>query len=232
MSAVRLARASFRELVVQAVQLRRELVQPVKYGDIRDQRMTKRAALAEALRNARCDAARIEQVRRIIGEASRQPDSTRAISAFVSEVRRKMSVTHEYQGACDRPPSAGLDNIFLNAAGFTALLSECVSFDVTPHELVALATADTPEEGFGVLTDIDAHCADIERKQRRLRELCVEAAAAVELSDFRFDAEGSNPASGIFRRRFAMADVVASEPLPAAVERLVQALAVQSSERS
>lgn len=184
----------FDEAIDEALAIYRELVAASStYGDARDEKLSARGYLNEALRNARTTLPKIEALDKVVAKLPEDGNSN--LLRFVAQVTKQAAATRVDQG-CNLRPVTGNLHYFVNSDNnaMVGVIVESNSIGSNPFELVALAayraTRDFPEN-FGRIDDWDKHHAALEEKRRRLNELY--AAIALAWKDAPIEWDGVSP---------------------------------------
>ncbi|MFZ3176309.1 MAG: hypothetical protein WA146_15555 [Thiobacillus sp.] len=184
----------FEQAVDDALEIHRSLVAVCStYGDARDEKLSAKGYMAEALHNARCDLKKIELLDKTV---SRLPEDGNAdLLRFVAQVTKQAAATRVDQG-CNLRPVTGNLHYFVNSDNnaMVGVIVQSNALGSNPFELVALAayraTRDNPEN-FGRIDDWDAHEAAQEQKHARLNELYAQIAETWKEAPIEWD--GVNP---------------------------------------
>ncbi len=180
----------FEHLVDEALATYRELVAVCStYGDARDEKLSAKGYMAEALKNARTDLKKIELLDKTV---SRLPEDGNAdLLRFVAQVTKQAAATKASEGCNLRPVNGNL-HYFVNSdnAAFVGVIVQSNALGSNPFELVALAalraTRDHPDT-FGRIDDWDKHHAALEEKHARLNELYAQIAETWHAAPFRVE---------------------------------------------
>lgn len=180
----------FEQLVDEALAIHRELVAAcTTYGDARDDKLSAKGYVAEALKNAHCDLATIERLDKVVSNLPE--DSNQQLLRFVAEVTKKAAATRVDQGCNLRPVKGNLHSFFNydNAAMVEAIVQSNM-LGSNPFELVALAayraTRDFPDN-FGSIENWDAHEVEQADRQRRFEDVCRRIAEGWHAATYRIE---------------------------------------------
>ncbi len=187
--------SKFDALVDAALALYRELSDASnQFHDARDDKLSARGYLTEALRNARTDQKKIEALDKLV--ARLPEDGNEHLFRFLSTATQQAAATRMDKGVNLRPPVGNLHRLVGgDSADYVGVIVESNMLGSNPFELVALAalraTRDNPEN-FGVIDDWDKFHAEQADKRRRLDELYAQIAEAwkdapIEFEDVRAD---------------------------------------------
>lgn len=186
--------SQFDEAVDEALAIYRELSDASnQFGDARDEKLSARGYLAEALRNARTDQKKIEALDKVV--ARLPEDGNEHLFRFLSTATQQAAATRMDKGVNLRPPVGNLHRLIGgDAADYVGVIVESNALGSNPFELVALAalraTRDHPDN-FGNIDDWDKHHAALEEKRRRLDDLY--AAIAETWKDAPIEWDGVSP---------------------------------------
>lgn len=164
-----------------------------QFHDARDEKLSARGYLAEALKNARTDLKKVEALDKVV--AKLPEDGNAQLFRFLSTATQQAAATRYDKSVNLRPPVGNLHRLIGgDAAAFVGVIVQSNALGSNPFELVALAayraTRDHPEN-FGRIDDWDKHHAALEEKQRRLNELYAQISEAWKDSPIEWD--GVNP---------------------------------------
>jgi len=187
----RMTSSSFDELVDETLALYRELyVSPNSFGDARDEKLSAKGYLAEALHNARTTLKKIEQLDKVIDQLDYDA-SHDDMMRFVGNVYAGAVATRMDKGVALRPITGNLHRMVDgDPVAFVSVIVASNALGSNPFECVALAalraTRDHPE-AFGNIDDWDKHHKAIAEKQARLNELYAQIATEWRTADLTFD---------------------------------------------
>ena len=156
----------------------------VRFSDARDEKLSAKAYLQEALRNGRTTVDKVRKVEKLLShEGAVHP----WIDRFVGNAFEQMVATRVDRGAMLRPAMANL-HMVLGASidQFVYLLTETLMYGTTPLELMALAALRAIEaqpDAFGVIDDFDAHMAAGEENYRAFRAACTRILDTAKMED-------------------------------------------------
>lgn len=180
----------FEQAVDEALEIHRSLVAVCStYGDARDEKLSAKGYMAEALKNARTDLKKIEALDKVV--AKLPEDGNADLLRFVAQVTKQAAATKASEGCNLRPVNGNL-HYFVNSDGaaYVAVMVQASMIGTNPLQLVALAayraTRDHPEN-FGRIDDWDKHHAALEEKHARLSELSAQIAETWHAAPFRVE---------------------------------------------
>lgn len=180
----------FEQVLDEAVELHRSLAAATNtFGDSRDEKLSARGYLKEALANARTDLLAIKKLDQVVLSLPEQayPNLTR----FVTCVTKQAAATKASEG-CNLRPVTGNLHFFVGCdqAAFSGVLIEAMGIGSNVLQLVALAayraTRDFPDN-FGSIEDWDAAEAEQKAIYARLGELYAEIATAWHEATYRIE---------------------------------------------
>lgn len=184
------AASQFEALVDEATTIYRELVAASStFGDARDEKLSARGFLNEALKNARTTLKKIEALDAVV--AKLPDDGNEHLFRFLGTATRQAAATRMDRGVNLRPPTGNLHRLIGGGApDYVAVIVESNMIGSNPFELIALAalraTRDNPD-AFGRIDDWDRHLAEQEEKQARLRALYEQIAEAWKGAQIEWD---------------------------------------------
>jgi len=217
---------NFEGLVDEALPLYRDVSgASYQFHDARDEKLSAKGFLTEALKNARTTRAKIEELDKVV--ARLPEDGNDELFRFLGTTYQQAVATRMDQGVNLRPPAGNLHRLIGgDPAAFVGVIVQSNALGSNPFEIVALAalraTRDHPE-AFGVIDDMDAHEAALKEKAARLESLYKQIAENWRDAPIEFDQIGGD-GRALILVKFRGVTVPAAPPA-ALGERLCAALA-------
>lgn len=191
----KLTQPPFERLVDEALEIYRSIhAAGTHYGDARDEKLSARGFLNEALKNARTTRQKIEELDKVV--AKLPEDGNQELFRFLSTTQRQAEATRMDQGVSLRPVVGNLHRMVGgDPAAYVGVIVQSNALGSNPFEIVALAalraTRDHPDN-FGSIDDWDKHHAAQEERQARLNELYAQIAEAWKEAPIEFDQIGAD----------------------------------------
>jgi hypothetical protein len=215
-------KSAFGALVDEALALYREINDVAnQFGDARDEKLSAKGYLREALANANLTIKEVEEIDRALYRLPAKSHSH--LFKFIGNVYAG-AVATRFDKAVNLRPVVGNLHWFVqgDSNAFTSVIVEGMSVGAKPVGLVAAAvlraTKEAPET-FGNIDDWDEHEAATAAKQARLEALYARIAQEWRTADLEFGGDGSTIA-------LKYEEVVVSVAPPASLgARLCEALA-------
>lgn len=185
-----MAKSEFELKVEEAREIYAQLTEQVKLGDARDEKLSARGYLEEALRIGNTTVAKLRDLHKRLQPLDQHP----WIASFVSEVQRRAEAVRLEDGCTLRPPTANFHTL-LGRGGAPAtqlvnVTAEAMQYGTTVSELVALGSwlaVENAPESFGAVDDWGAHAVRLEQLQRRLEALSAEIRECATQRDLAFE---------------------------------------------
>jgi hypothetical protein len=188
-------KTQFERLVDEALAIHKGIASASnQFGDARDEKMSARGYLAEALKNARTTRAKIEELDALMARVPE--DGNQDLFRFLSTATRQASAIRMDQGVNLRPPTSNLHRLVAgDNAAFVGVLVQGGMIGANPLQLIALAalraTRDSPEN-FGSIDDWAAHHAAMEKNRSRFDELAAQIAKDWRTGEFEVSDPGAD----------------------------------------
>lgn len=190
----------FRAAVLEAVRLQQEANRVLRKGDARDEKLSARAYLNEALRNARTDTTKLRKLQQRL----KGTDGHDMLDALIANAYARMVATRVDKGCDLRPPCQNLHLVVgIHKADMSTLLMEAMMAGTSPLECVALAallaTTDAPD-AFGHIDDFDAHESRQKDQMLAFEAACRAIRDLATMNDF--EMTPVDPTKSIYRMTF------------------------------
>jgi hypothetical protein len=181
----------FAALVDEASKLWREIYVSNQFGDARDEKLSAKGYLAEALHNARTTLKKIEELDKVVSNLPPDDTTYNDMHRFIGTVYAQAIATRYDKGCALRPVVGNLHRMVGgDPQAYVNVIVGSNSLSSNPFECVALAalraTRDHPE-AFGTIDDWDKHHAAQAAKTARLEELYAQIATEWRTADLVFD---------------------------------------------
>lgn len=175
----------FQEAVAEGVRISKAMQAATQFGDSRDQKLSAKAYLEEALYNGRTSVAKLRKLEKVL---SQEGAVTPWISRFLGNAFELMVATRVDRGAMLRPACANLHMVLGTSQDQVVyLLTEGMVYGTNPLELMALAALRATEaqpDAFGSIDDYDKHMSEGEENYRAFRAACARVQESASAEDF------------------------------------------------
>jgi hypothetical protein len=173
----------FERCVRECAELDRRITARARFGDARDEKLSKDAYLREALANGKTNVPKLRKLAALL-DSEREEDH-RWIDAFTAGVRAGVGRT---DGGTNLRPVTGNLHMLMGASPeeFVNVLVDAMMHGTTALELVALAVlqvAESTPDAFGTIDDWDAHHARVKADRERRETLLAEIPGSTAMTD-------------------------------------------------